>query len=272
VVVLLISLFMVSMVSWGGPASDRANDEAREKAKAPALEKIEFIHWRRDFAKPPCNNNGVCEPQKGENPSCGDCKTEVEEPAPTAECYAFIGKYGKKLLKWRALPVEYVINPELSSQGNPEGLDESLITGAIAAGAGEWDYYAGPELFSNSWTVSSDVEYGVNDGKNAVSFGDYPTPGVIAVTSVWYNPATKAIVEFDIMFDTDWVWGDAEATPDVMDLRNIATHELGHAVGLGDVYEAECSEATMYGYSDYGETIKRDIEGPDVIGITTLYE
>jgi hypothetical protein len=35
---------------------------------------------------------------------------------------------------------------------------------------------------------------------NVITFGNYPEEGVIAVTTVWYNPATKAIVEFDIMF------------------------------------------------------------------------
>ncbi|TET76932.1 MAG: matrixin family metalloprotease, partial [Dehalococcoidia bacterium] len=107
--------------------------------------------------------------------------------------------------------------------------------------------------------------------ENAISFGDYPTAGVIAVASVWYNPATKTIVEFDIMFDTDWTWGDADGNPDVMDLQNIAVHELGHGVGLADVYDTECSAVTMYGYSADGETQKRDLADPDITGIQELY-
>ncbi|PJA83788.1 MAG: peptidase M10A and M12B matrixin and adamalysin, partial [Candidatus Nealsonbacteria bacterium CG_4_9_14_3_um_filter_37_29] len=55
------------------------------------------------------------------------------------------------------------------------------------------------------------------------------------------------------------------------DLQNIATHELGHGVGLGDVYETACSEVTMYGYSNYGETQKRTLEAPDITGLQTLY-
>lgn len=35
------------------------------------------------ITKPFCNNNGVCEPEFGENPSCADCKNgDDEEPAP----------------------------------------------------------------------------------------------------------------------------------------------------------------------------------------------
>ena len=73
------------------------------------------------------------------------------------------------------------------------------------------------------------------------------------------------------MFDTDWTWGDAIIDLTKMDLQNIATHELGHGVGLGDVYDTVCSAVTMYGYSDYGEIQKRTLEQPDIKGLLTLY-
>ena len=55
-----------------------------------------------------------------------------------------------------------------------------------------------------------------------------------------------------------------------MDFENIATHELGHAVGLGDLYN-DCTEETMYGYASYGETKKRTLEAGDITGIKKLY-
>ncbi len=244
---------------------NQAADVAKEKA--PDLEKIEFIHWKKGFAKPPCNNDGICDPE--ENPSCPDCKNGEEEPVPMTTCYAFLGQYGKTLLKWKALPVSYVINPT-----NPDGLSEADVTSAISAAAEEWDSWTGVELFDDNYTTSTGPEtvYGVQNYENAISFGDYPTEGVIAVARVWYSPATKTIVEFDIMFDTDWDWGDATVGSSVvMDLQNIAVHELGHGAGLADVYEAECSTVTMYGYSGYGEIQKRDLEEPDIAGIQELY-
>ena len=268
-VFILMGVLVTAVVSIAFAASDKANDKAKEKA--PKLEKIEFIHWKKGFAKPPCNNDGVCDPD--EKPSCSDCKSNgggEDPPTTESSCYAFMGQYGKKLLEWRTLPVQYVINPQ-----NPYGHSADFITTEITAAVDEWDYYAIPDLISDSYEVNSEVEYGVADGKNAIVFGDYPTAGVIAVTLVWYNPATKAIVEFDIKFDTDWNWGDASDpdTPNVMDLQNIAVHELGHAVGLADVYDdVECSEVSMYGYSDNGETSKRSLEEPDIIGLTMLYE
>ena len=40
------------------------------------------------ITKPFCNNNGVCEPELGENPSCVDCKNNGEEEPPAERiCY-----------------------------------------------------------------------------------------------------------------------------------------------------------------------------------------
>lgn len=260
--IILGTLIALIVLLFSGTALAKKNSVAPQ-AKKPTLEKIEFIHWKKNFAKPSCNNDGICDPE--ENPSCADCKNgEGEEPAGST-CYTFLGKYGKKFLQWKTLPVDYVINPV-----NPQGLKEPFVTRAISAGAEEWDNWTTAELF-DAYSVDYDVDYGVQDYQNAITFDDYPLAGVIGVASVWWNPATKSIVEFDIMFDTDFTWGDAKKDLEVMDLQNIATHELGHGVGLGDVYEVECSAVTMYGYSDYEETQKRTLEQPDILGVQTLY-
>jgi len=217
------------------------SNQGAGKAKAPDLEKIEFIHWKKDFAKPGA----------------------ARAPKPPA-CYKLIT--GSKA-KWVVPPaVNYVINPT-----NSQGLAPEFITGAVSTSAETWDAATSKELMNNTYTIDYDAAYGVQNYKNEISFGNYPTAGVIAVTTVWYNPATKAIVEFDVMFDTDWAWGDATSDVAKMDLQNIATHEMGHGIGLADVYETACNAVTMYGYSDYGEIQKRTLEIPDVTGIQKLY-
>ena len=171
-------------------------------------------------------------------------------------------------VRWAIPPaVGYVINP-----ANPQELSADFVGAAVSTSAETWDGATSQELMNDVYSYG-EVAYGVQDYTNAIAFGNYPTEGVIAVTTVWYNPATKKIVEFDIMFDTDWVWGDATnpETPGAMDLQNIATHEFGHGVGLNDVYQTDCSLVTMYGYSDYGETQKRTLEPPDIKGLLTLY-
>lgn len=261
--ILIIAIFVLSVTASASmliPANDRAKGKARAPEKSPVitenweLERADFIH----YAKPPCNKNGVCEPELGENPSCPDCKGAGEEPQ--TQCYKLLG------VKWKSLPVSYVINP-----ANPDGLSEGFVTGAISASAETWDAATSAELFQDAYTVDYAARYGVQNFENAVVFGDHPDSNVIGVTTIWYTPRGRKIVEFDILLNTDFTWGDATSNPLVMDLQNIAAHELGHGVGLDDIYSDACSEVTMYGYSGYGETQKRTLEQPDMEGLQKLY-
>lgn len=175
---------------------------------------------------------------------------------------------GYKLMgvQWPAnnLPVTYYVNPANS------GMNEADIQEAITKSVAEWDTYTSFELFSDTYAVT-DKTYGVRDYTNTIAFGPYADNKAIAVTSVWYLRRTGTIVEFDMIFNTTFRWGNAEVDPAVMDLQNIATHELGHSVGLADVYTAATAENTMYGYSNNGEIKKRTLEKPDWLGLQKLY-
>ena len=242
----LLVLFFILILAVGFAAASMlipANDNAKDNAKAPEnspvinenwdLERVDFIH----YAKP----NGV-----------GSAKSP--------SCYKLMG------VKWNPLPVSYVINPS-----NPQGLSEGFVTSTISASAETWDSTTSSELFNNAYAVNYSEQYGVQNFQNALVFGDYPDSGVIGVTSVWYTRVGKRIVEFDMLLNTDFVWGDATLNSSVMDLQNIITHELGHGIGLGDIYSASCLSVTMYGYSTEGETSKRTLETADIAGLQKMY-
>lgn len=223
---------------------------------SPVLEKAVFIHYRKGFAKPGTEcGNGTCEPSENANNCPADCGGVKEE---NAGCYGVLSK-GAKLRSVENLTIH-------------TDLDDS----AILDSASEWDSNTPQSLFG-SYTTDSEADWDneTPDGRNEFSYGNYPQEGVIAVTVVWGHflgrPSSREIVEFDVLFDTDYIWGDATVNPSLMDLQNIATHEIGHGVGLNDVYELSCSEVTMYGYSDNGETIKRDLEPADIAGLAELY-
>jgi hypothetical protein len=188
-------------------------------------------------------------------------------------------------IKWKQFPVSLEVNLEGSGL---ESIDqnENLIPDAIeiiGLAAEEWDdgAYSGwggvsPNLFDNTIRTTmkgyEDLAWSSDklDGANTLIWGNYPTEGVIAVTILWYNVKTKEIIEFDIVFDTDFLWS-LSGEDGKMDLQNIATHELGHGVGLDDLHQDKAYQETMYGYSDYGEIIKRDLYIGDIKGITKLY-
>jgi len=179
-------------------------------------------------------------------------------------------------VKWRSTAT-IEVNPTNSDLSSKSVLD------AVTVSAEEWDdgQYSGwggvsPNLFQVNTKLSEktydDLAWtsGKLDGANTLVWGNYPTSGVIAVTIMWYNTATKTMVEFDMVFDTDYAWSiSGEAGK--MDLQNIATHELGHGAGLSDLYSNAAYQETMYGYSDFGEVSKRDLYAGDIQGITRLY-
>ncbi len=211
------------------------------------IDSITFIHYadgrrRVDYgARPPWAGGG-----------------KPKEP----KCYDLMG------IKWKeGLPLSYVVHPDV----------EAIVPGAIFSSVEQWDLYTSTELFrDNGQTLDSSASFDdYTDGKNEYSYGDYPEEGVIAVCRTWYTRRGRQIVEYDVMFDTDFSFTDCETVnceaTQQMDLQNIATHETGHGIGLGDVYDDACSEATMYGFSWYGDIGKRDLAQPDITGLQKLY-
>jgi len=260
-IVLMTSIIAASMLI---PRSDKANPNEEASITPPGLEKVVFIHYKKGYGRV-CDYDGICDPE--ENPSCADCEKDKANGEEESTCYALLDRWAK----WKELPIDYVIDPD-----NPDGLIEGFVTNAISAGAEEWDAHTTTELFgSYSIDYSSSWDSNAPDGRNELLFGDYSEEGVIAVTVIWGyfggRPSARRIVEFDVLFDTDFTWGDAEGNLAVMDLQNIATHEIGHGAGLGDLYDTVCAEETMYGYSDYGEIKKRDLNTGDMTGIQKLY-
>lgn len=246
---IILTLLILSLVlAVGGavkatmliPAADQAKENAKAPEKSPVisetweLERVDFIH----YAKP----------------------SNLGKPPKTTTCYKLMG------VKWSNLPVSYVINPT-----NPQGLSSDFVASAIFNSAETWDLATASELFNNAYTLNNSAQYGVQNFENAIVFGDYPDSNVIGVTSVWFTRVGKQIVEFDMLLNTDFAWGDATVNSSVMDLENIATHEFGHSVGLSDIYSTSCASITMYGYSDYGETSKRTLEQADITGLQKMY-
>lgn len=239
-------LGLLALAFWTLPVSAKNNPERPKglEDKGP-LTKITFIHYRKGYAKPPWAGGGK---GKGE------------------KCYDFIAKGAK----WKTLE-SYSINPT-----NSDDMPQNFVKDAINAGVAEWEEYGGEIFGEGNVDYNASYNNGDYDEMNTTSFGPYEDNRVIAVATVWGYfrgpPGSRELVEWDILFNEYYAWGDGEANPDLMDLQNITTHELGHSAGMDDLYETSCNLETMYGWSTKGETIKRDLNTGDIKGIQELYK
>ncbi|MDP2665614.1 MAG: matrixin family metalloprotease [bacterium] len=188
--------------------------------------------------------------------------------ATQSACYGFLAKDAK----WKGPPESWVVNP-----ANTRILGSSFVFDTLTAGIAKWETAAAFNILGDGTETTGTLVADTvsTDNQNEVYFADLPDPNTIAVTVVWgiFGGPTfnRQLVEWDQIYDDatyDWsMSGEAGK----MDFENIATHELGHSVGMGDLYTSTCSNETMYGYAAYGETKKRDLNTGDIIGVNKLY-
>lgn len=157
------------------------------------------------------------------------------------------------------IPVPYYINPNTSDVA-----DEEL---AVQSAAQTWQdvpcSYLRYQYMGRTTRVGA-----AYDQMNLISWDH--TQGSLATTYFWYVPSTGTLLEFDIVFEDNWLWGTG-GEYNRYDIQNIATHELGHSLVLGDLYGPEDTEKTMYGYAMPGETKKRTLHYDDIAGICAIY-
>ncbi|MEA3248805.1 MAG: matrixin family metalloprotease [Patescibacteria group bacterium] len=203
----------------------------------------------------------------------------VKPPKPpkddaASSCYSYMARGAM----WKTVEPWYV-NPT-----NPYGLTSEYVLANLVADVDKWEDAAdgtmgdgaGADILGGgaSTIVTLVADMSAPDGLNEVYFGDIEGSGVIAVTVVWGvfggPPKARQLMEWDMVFEqVDFAWS-ATGEEGMMDFENIATHELGHSIGLGHP-DSTCVEETMYAYADYGETMKRDLNAGDIAGTDGLY-
>lgn len=116
------------------------------------------------------------------------------------------------------------------------------------------------------------------DGKNKITFGSITPSSVLAYTIAFgffgsFPINQRAIVEWGIVFgDASNTLCDAGENPSCFHYPAVAMHELGHALGLGDVYLDGCaSQTVMFGRRSAGDVSTTFPQELDVIGYSYLY-
>lgn len=202
-----------------------------------------------------------------------------------AECFTFLSNGAR----WNSVE-EYLFDPTTSDLTAAEQIQ---VGGELNTAIAEWEYFAEVDIVGpgsepdSSVVLIADVDE--PDGSNEFYFAEIDTvvvvpEDVIAVTIVWGifrgPPALRGLVEWDMVFDDvsfDWSIGDPAFGK--MDFLNIATHEMGHAVGMDHTAASDspdpsdtCYDQTMYPFADFAEVKKRDLDVGDINGIRQLYQ
>lgn len=158
----------------------------------------------------------------------------------------FPGYTGAELALWKAA-VEWGSELHGDGQGDPHQ------PGGLGSGGANFDA---------SWQGNASGIGGGNDNVHSEIAGS--SGGVLAYCE---SPIADG---WRIRFYSGWTWDDGPGTPALgdMDLQGVATHEYGHALGLG---HSDVVGATMYASVNASGVAQRSLAPDDVAGVQAIY-
>jgi matrixin len=183
-------------------------------------------------------------------------------------------------LKWNQPRVRW-----FATDRSVAGVTAAQFQTAVAAGFATWEAVPTASIAFQFVGFTSAVPFD-DDGISTFGFDAQPDlDRVLGATSFVVDTVTGEIVESDVFFNSIFTWSTA-AAGDVgrFDLQSVATHEIGHFVGLGHsaIGETEirpdggrrvlASGAVMFPISlGRGITSDRTLQPDDIAGVSDLY-
>jgi hypothetical protein len=172
-----------------------------------------------------------------------------------------IGAYGLLGYSWTQPVVPYYINP-----ANMD-LPTAAIEPAVRSAADAWRLQSGAS-FAFAFAGYSTETTNTNDGINLIMFRNASSGSAIATTYTWFSGST--------MIDADMVFWDAgfqfftgsSGCSGGFYIEDVATHEFGHALGLG---HSTSANATMYPSLATCSQQARTLDQDDIAGVLALY-
>lgn len=187
-------------------------------------------------------------------------------------------------LAWRTPRFTYAFN----ERGFP-GIDDATLRSTIAASLAPWEQVTCDGRRVGMHGTAERATTALIDGPSE----EEPNTNVIvhfeadeweartdlsrhafAVTAVWFGRWTGEITGADMMFNGglgpfgECPESGCTATGPRADLRNVATHEFGHFLGLE---HSPVPGSTMWCKGEVGEVSKRTLEPDDVAGLCEIY-
>jgi hypothetical protein len=156
-----------------------------------------------------------------------------------------------------------------SSNGAGCCLSSSALNSAIVSGLNAWG------ILSNGGSTSASGAK--RDGVNAISWGKLGGT-TLGVTNYVSTDSSQSQVcngnliyrfeEVDVRFNNAFNWQTSSTCTNGFDLAGVATHEFGHAVGLG---HSSDRSATMYASVAACDFSKSSLDSDDKSGYSAIY-
>jgi hypothetical protein len=181
---------------------------------------------------------------------------------------------------WKRTPVRWFA----TDRGVP-GVSASEFQGAMARAFATWEAVPSASI-TFQFVGFTGAEPFDDDGISVLGFQSEPDlERVLGATGFVVDTVTGEIVESDIFFNSTFTWSTSAAgDPARFDLQSVATHEIGHFIGLGHSALGEtevrpdggrrvlASGAVMFPISfGRGITIDRELQPDDIAGVSDLY-
>jgi hypothetical protein len=183
-------------------------------------------------------------------------------------------------LKWNASRVRW-----FATDRGTAGVSASQFQAAVERAFATWDEVPTASITFQFAGFTSATPF-EDDGVSVLGFESEPDlDRVLGATTFVVDDVTGAIVESDVFFNSVFAWSTATAgEAGRFDLQSVATHEIGHFVGLGHsaIGETEvqpqggrrvlASGAVMFPIAlGRGVTADRELQPDDIAGVSDLY-
>lgn len=202
-----------------------------------------------------------------------------------ADAYELRQTSSGAFVRWDSDRVPFVVDTSLEAAA-PGAVGAALAAIAAWSGAG-----SGPELTARIGTGAREP---AADGQNTILLmpDGYPrAEGALAVTISTVDVSTGELLDTDIVVNGRYAFAMlakgarpqhdaqlvamegqvvlAEAPFGPFDAQHVIAHEMGHALGLADVYNDPA--AVMYAYTSAGDASRRAPSPDDLAGVDSLY-
>ena len=157
-----------------------------------------------------------------------------------------------------------------------EGLSASAVQSAISGASNTWDDATNQNLFADSGLVTLNPTV-ATEKYNKINTINWKPLGstCLGYARTYYKldniGGYHSALDSDIVFNSDYSWR-TDGSWNGVDVQSAALHEMGHTLGLGDIYGLPQFKSDTNEVMHYYTGVKRTLGNGDKTGVWKLYQ